>query len=175
MSRVTGSSPSPVATYATIVLSILMVDNDRAQNLRLTPLSMVGLVLVVFGSLLRRRCYQEMGPFFTGALAIRKNHKLITSGPYGIVRHPSYSGILAVLAGLVFWFCSSGSWLRESGVLEFTAGLVFFYAFGLYMCIRIFVGVGRMGREDKELRSAFGAEWDAWAHRVPYRLVPGCW
>jgi len=58
-------------------------------------------------------------------------------------------------------------------VLEFTAGLVFFYVFGLYMCIRVIVGVGRMGREDKELRGAFGQEWDAWARRVPYRLVPG--
>jgi len=114
-----------------------------------------------------------MGPLFTGALAIRKNHKLITSGPYGVVRHPSYSGILAVLAGLVCWFCSSGSWLRESGVLEFTAGSVFFYTFGLRLWIAIMVNVSRMGREDKELRRVFGEEWDAWARWVPYRLVPG--
>ena len=166
-------SPSHVATHATTVLSILTKDNDRAQNIRLTPLSVAGLVLVLFGSLLRRRCYQEMGPLFTGALAIRKNHKLITSGPYGVVRHPSYSGILAVQAGLTCWFCSSGSWLRESGVLESTTALLFFCVFGLYMWTRAVVGVGRMGMEDKELRKAFGAEWDAWAHRVPCRLVPG--
>ena len=167
------TSPSHVATYATTVLSILTRDSDHAQNIRLTPLSVVGLALVSLGTLLRRRCYQEMGPLFTGAVAIRKNHKLITSGPYSVVRHPSYSGILVVFPGLMCWFCSRGSWLRESGVLEFTAGFVFFYAFGLYLSIGIMAGISRMGREDEELRRVFGQEWDAWARRVPYRIVPG--
>ena len=167
------STLSSHTTYAATVLSTLMRDTNRAQDLRLAPLSIVGLGLVVLGAWLRRRCYQEMGPLFTAELAIRKDHKLITTGPYSVVRHPSYSGMLAVQVGLVCWFCSRGSWLRESGVLESTVGSVFFYGFGLYLGSTNMVGISRMGMEDKLLRGAFGAEWDAWARRVPYRLVPG--
>ena len=167
------STSSSHATYAATVLSILMRDSDRAQDLGLTPLSIVGLGLVVLGAWVRRKCYQEMGPLFTAELAIRKDHKLITTGPYTVVRHPSYSGMLAVQAGLVCWFCSRGSWLRESGVLESTVGSVFFYAFGLYLGSTNMVGVSRMGMEDKKLQGVFGEEWGAWARQVPYRLVPG--
>ena len=150
-----------------------MKDSGRAQDLRLAPLSVVGLGLVVVGAWLRRKCYQAMGSLFTLELSIRKNHKLITSGPYGVVRHPSYSAVMMVYFGLVCWFCSRGSWLRESGVLETTAGLVFFFPFGLLMGFGMMFCVCRMGKEDEELRKVFGGEWDAWGCRVPYKLVPG--
>jgi len=167
------SMSSSHTTYATTVLSILMRDSDRAQDIGLTPLSIAGLGLVVVGAWLREKCYRALGPLFTIELAIRKDHKLVTTGPYGVVRHPSYAGILAVQAGLVCWFCSPGSWLRESGVLESTVGSGFVYVSGLILGFIIMFGVSRMGREEKELRKAFGGEWDAWARRVPYRLVPG--
>lgn len=32
--------------------------------------------------------------------------------------------------------------------------------------------ISRMALEDAALRKVFGAEWDAYAERVPYRLVP---
>jgi len=38
---------------------------------------------------------------FTFEMSIRKNHKLITSGPYAIVRHPSYVGVILVASGLM--------------------------------------------------------------------------
>jgi len=97
---------------------------------------------------------------FTGELSIRKNHKLITTGPYRFVRHPSYSGILVVVLGMVCWFCGRGSWVTESGVLDTVAGFAFFYAFALVLMTSIYFGVGRMGREDKALRRVLGEEWD---------------
>jgi len=35
------------------------------------------------------------------------------------------------------------------------------------------VTLGRMSVEDDILRKQFGAEWDNWAKRVPYRVIPG--
>ena len=150
-----------------------MRDSDRAQNLGLAPLSVVGVGLVVVGAWIRKKCYQAMGPLFTGQLAILRDHKLITTGPYSVVRHPSYAALLAVYPGIACWFFSRGSWLRESGVLETTTGSLFVYSFGVLLFSNVLFGISRMGREDSELRKAFGAEWDLWARRVPYRLIPG--
>jgi len=173
ISRTASPSSQPTRATADIVLSTLMRYTDRAQDLVLTPLSLVGLGLVVAGTLLRWKCYQTMRSQFTAHMSIQKNHKLITTSPYRFVRHPSYSGMLVVASGLVCWFCSRGSWLRESGVLDTTIGSVFFYAFVLFLGTITVIGVGRMGREDKEVRRVFGEEWDEWAHRVRYRLMPG--
>ena len=166
-------SSQPIRATADIVLSTLMRYTDHAQNLVLAPLSLLGLGLVTSGTLLRWKCYQRMRSQFTSELSIQKNHKLITTGPYRIVRHPSYSGGMAVQVGLACWFCSRGSWVRESGVLDTTTGSVFFYAFALCIGTLTALGLGRMGSEDKELRRVFGEEWDRWAGRVRYRLIPG--
>ena len=150
-----------------------MRNNDRAQDLGLTPLSVAGVGFVVFGAWLRKKCYKAMGHFFTGQLAIRKDHKLITTGPYSVVRHPSYAALLGVYFGIACWFGSRGSWLRESGVMETRTGSIFVYSYGILLVSNLLVGIGRMGREDRELRKVFGEEWDVWAYRVPSRLIPG--
>lgn len=35
------------------------------------------------------------------------------------------------------------------------------------------VTLGRMKMEDAALRAQFGKEWDDWAKRVPYSVIPG--
>ncbi|KAH7884185.1 hypothetical protein F5I97DRAFT_1669120 [Phlebopus sp. FC_14] len=42
---------------------------------------------------------------------------LITSGPYAVVRHPSYTGFILCVLGVLVVHGSPGSWLRTSGVL----------------------------------------------------------
>ena len=150
-----------------------MRDSDRVQDLGLAPLSVVGVGLVVVGTWVRKQCYQEMGPLFTAQVSIRKDHKLITTGPYGVVRHPSYAALLAVYCGAACWICSRGSWLRESGVMETTTGSLFVYCYGIFLVSNLFAAIARMGKEDEELRKTFGKEWDVWACRVPSKLVPG--
>jgi len=34
-------------------------------------------------------------------MSIRNNHKLVTSGPYAIVRHPGYTGVMLVVIGML--------------------------------------------------------------------------
>jgi len=80
--------------------------------------------------------------------------KLISTGPYAVVRHPFYAAVL--------FFCIStalllGSWLGLAGVLVLAAGLVV-----------------RTGLEDRELRQKLEGYAD-YARQVPYRLVPGVW
>ena len=54
----------------------------------------LGITLTVSGDLLRKLSMFWCGPGFTHLIQYRKRneHKLITTGPYAIVRHPGYTG-----------------------------------------------------------------------------------
>ncbi len=58
-----------------------------------------GLVLFVAGLLIRWIAIIHLGRFFTVNVAIAKDHELITSGLYGFLRHPSYTGTLVMFFG----------------------------------------------------------------------------
>ncbi|KAF9468409.1 hypothetical protein BDZ94DRAFT_1246743 [Collybia nuda] len=118
------------------------------------------------------RCYQVMKAFFTFDVSIRKDHKLVATGPYGVVRHPSYSGMLMVYVGMVCWYGSRGSWLRQSGILETRGGIVFFGMFGAMMGSVLVGLLRRMSVEDGILRKKFGEVWVEYANNVPYSLIP---
>jgi protein-S-isoprenylcysteine O-methyltransferase len=79
----------PLAWVAAIAL--LMV-RDAAFGTVVT--FRVGLLLMVAGQLLRWWSMATLGRFFTINVAIRSGHRLVESGPYRYVRHPSYSAIL---------------------------------------------------------------------------------
>ncbi|SPO38694.1 uncharacterized protein PSFLO_04173 [Pseudozyma flocculosa] len=68
-----------------------------------------------FGGWLRLRCYRELGRFFTFAIGIRKEHKVIQTGPYRYVRHPSYTAlsILLLSQALVHLAASPAAGLLE--------------------------------------------------------------
>ena len=58
-----------------------------------------GLVLFVAGLIMRWIAIIHLGRFFTVNIAITKDHKLITNGPYRFLRHPSYTGTLLMFFG----------------------------------------------------------------------------
>jgi protein-S-isoprenylcysteine O-methyltransferase Ste14 len=60
----------------------------------------LGLAVLVAGSLLRRHCFRVLGRFFTGAVIIQEDHRLIDEGAYRWVRHPSYSAGLLIVLGI---------------------------------------------------------------------------
>ena len=66
-----------------------------------------GCCLFVLGSALRWYSIVHLGRFFTVNVAIAKDHRLIDSGPYRFVRHPSYTGSLLAALGFSLSF---GNW-----------------------------------------------------------------
>jgi len=72
-----------------------------------TPWSWDEILLItisILGSLLRWWSFITLGKFFTYNVGIRKEHKLITHGPYRLLIHPSYTGFFASYAGLfILW------------------------------------------------------------------------
>jgi protein-S-isoprenylcysteine O-methyltransferase Ste14 len=118
--------------------------------------------------------YRHLGRFFRFETSIQKDHELIVSGPYSVVRHPSYTGLILILAGLFPWLLSKGSWIMESGLWNTMLGKLFVVIyFGVLNTLGSFLLMSRMSKEDIALRNQFGKKWDDWAKRVPYSIFPG--
>ncbi len=63
------------------------------------PVYRAGLVLIGAGMWLRWWSVATLGRLFTVNVAIRTKHRLVDSGPYHYVRHPSYTAVLLVQVG----------------------------------------------------------------------------
>ena len=81
-----------------------------------TPHFVLGLLFIYTGSFIRLWSYHTMGALFTFEIVLRDNHRLITTGPYGYVRHPSYTGIALILMGVQLTQSGAGSYLSVCGV-----------------------------------------------------------
>ena len=154
------------------ILSVFMPNGSGPENLHITHLSAGGMMCIAFGGILRLWCYRTLKHLFTYEISIRKDHKLVTTGPYSVVRHPGYSGMLIAHIGAIYWYGTRGSWLRESGVLDTAGGKIFFGSFAAFMMTVVFGLLKRGALEDRAMREAFGKQWDEWARRVPYSYVP---
>ena len=112
----------------------------------------LGVVLFAAGGVLRIWPVLVLGHRFSGLVAIQPRHALVTSGIYGLIRHPSYLGLLVNALGWALAFRS------EVGVLLVVLTLVPLLA--------------RIRAEEKLLRAHFGGEYDAYCARTS-RLIPG--
>ncbi|KAI0050894.1 hypothetical protein FA95DRAFT_1486551, partial [Auriscalpium vulgare] len=125
------------------------------------------------GALIRQLCFREMGRMFTYQLSLREKHRLVTTGPYFVVRHPSYIGMLMVMVGTTLCVLAApGTWWTEAGMMGTHSGKVMV---GVWVSLWLVVLslVSRAGKEDVMLRGEFRAEWEEYVDRVPYRMVPG--
>ena len=59
-----------------------------------------GYGLFVLGTALRWYAIIYLGRFFTANVAIAGDHRVIDTGPYRFIRHPSYTGGLTAILGL---------------------------------------------------------------------------
>jgi len=144
------------------------------NKLQVTPVFVVGSLLSCFAGLLRLACYRTLGRHFTFELSVRKEHKLITAGPYSIVRHPAYLGSVCYFTGLLLCQFSSGSWWTEGNLWSTGLGkVVGAWWLTLIGFLLVSMVVIRVPKEDRVMREEFGKQWVEWAKRTPYKVVPG--
>jgi len=165
--------PSPASKQILSLLTFASASYDHTSIKSTTPAFVFGSVLQVAGGLLRAACYQHLGRYFTFQLAVAEDHRLVTSGPYSIVRHPSYTAIIAGNVGMLLCWLGRGSWVIESGLLETTVGKMVVYVLVAFTLVTMVGLIPRCMREDRVLRSEFGEAWEAWAKQTPARLIPG--
>ncbi|KAF9480302.1 hypothetical protein BDN70DRAFT_877814 [Pholiota conissans] len=173
-SELTQNFPSSILTEWVIDnVPQFLLPSDNGPHIFLSSIRTIGGISVVVGSAIRYLCYRELGRLFTYQVSVLPKHKLVTTGPYSIVRHPAYIGGDFVQVGLLLWHASPGAWLTESGFYKNVAAwlviLPALYAIGSILLIYY----RRPAVEDKALKKEFGVQWEEWAKRVPYRLVPG--
>ena len=115
------------------------------------------------------------------------DHRLVTTGPYGIVRHPSYTGVLFAYLSMIALMLMEGSWVRQcasfpnhvSEIGRYWALTTFigsiWISFAMHAIWGVVVTSGlmlRASREDKTLQERFGDEWEQYRKIVPSRFVP---
>ncbi|KAK0199224.1 hypothetical protein DFS33DRAFT_1482013 [Desarmillaria ectypa] len=137
-----------------------------------TLFTVICTVITLSGGFLRVHCFRALGRFFTFELSRQENHRLITSGAYSHVRHPSYLGALLTFAGAMPLFAGPGSWIWQSGILKTSWGVMGLAVW--YGGISLMLGtlMFRLKSEDEFMQKEFGKEWEKWADEVPYRLIP---
>jgi protein-S-isoprenylcysteine O-methyltransferase Ste14 len=60
----------------------------------------LGIIVMIIGIMLRQWSIAILGRYFSGTIGTQEGQKVVDKGPYRLVRHPSYTGILLTLVGL---------------------------------------------------------------------------
>jgi protein-S-isoprenylcysteine O-methyltransferase Ste14 len=137
-----------------VLAAFLPASTDRKEFWTLDgdAIRWLGVVLFAAGGALRLWPVVVLGNRFSGLVAIQPGHTLVTSGVYGVIRHPSYLGLLVNTLGWVLAF--------RSGV-----GLVI-------TALIIPPLLARIRAEERLLHAQFAAGYDAYRARTS-RLIPG--
>ncbi len=144
-------------TFTWIVVSLLMAVwypyADRREMLVFDAgwLRYAGLLLFAAGMSFRLYSALWLGRQLSGHVAIQKDHQLIQGGPYSLIRHPLYVGLVVAYAGLGLVF---RSWIVIAAVAMSVAFVLL-----------------RMRQEETLLAREFGAEFENYRRRT-WRLVP---
>ena len=111
-----------------------------------------GLAVEAIGLFVAIWARRHLGRNWSGEITIKVDHQLVRSGPYKLLRHPIYTGLLAMYAGIAI---VTGEWL---GMVGFAMAV-----FAYWRKIRL---------EEMDLKVAFGADYEAYRCDT-WSLVPG--
>ena len=115
-------------------------------------MQVVGLGLMLAGIAIRSVAIAQLGRFHTPNVAIRTDHRLLDTGLYSIVRHPSYFG--AIVAFLGFGLALDN--VASLALIAIATPCLYLY---------------RIREEDAVLLAAFGDHYREYCARTK-RLIP---
>ncbi len=143
-----------------IVLTILFLKFDRPDAISLfsalfsrsfLSYTLPGIILTVSGLITALWARIFLGRNWSNYITYKKEHELITTGPYKLLRHPIYSGTLLMLAGTFLYY----------GNLIILIILMMFAAMVAW----------RMSKEEEAMTELFGEKYADYMKRTK-RLVP---
>jgi protein-S-isoprenylcysteine O-methyltransferase Ste14 len=132
--------------------------SGAAQSAKIRPAAFavwIGLVLFWGGISLRVWSFRTLGRYFTVTVQTSGDQPVITDGPYRVIRHPSYAGLLLVIVAVGLFI---GNWWSLVFLTVAVAG-------GLVFRIRV---------EERALTQNLGANYRSYAAKHK-RLVPFVW
>jgi len=114
-----------------------------------------GMVVLLAGLVLRGWSFKTLGQYFTHTVMVSSDQPVIVTGPYRVLRHPSYAGL--ILAGLGIGLASA-NWAGLAGL----------------MLLSITALLWRIHIEESALAATLGDRYRAYAAQHK-RLVPLVW
>lgn len=117
------------------------------------PITILGLALVLLSYLMTLYVFKT-NSFASRVVEVEKEQKVITTGPYALVRHPMY---FSMIIFYLFTPLALGSYWAVVPALSIIPVLV-----------------ARIGDEEKELLDNLGG-YREYSQKVKHRLIPGVW
>jgi len=111
----------------------------------------LGVVLIAAGLAFSAAARARLGGNWSATVTLKKNHELIRSGPYALVRHPIYTGMLVAFVGSAL---AIGRWRAIVGLALLAAGLL-----------------RKMAIEERLMSEQFGEAYARYRAEVP-ALIP---
>jgi len=111
--------------------------------------------MIICGVALRLWAIHELERFFRIVVTIQPDHRVVDTGPYSRIRHPSYTGLLLALAGAGV---ALDNWLSLLALTVLPLA-------GILVRIRV---------EESALVAALGDSYVAYEARTD-QLIPGVW
>jgi protein-S-isoprenylcysteine O-methyltransferase Ste14 len=116
------------------------------------PVRILGLVILLAATALTVWARLALGAMWSAAPTVKQEHKLRTSGPYAVTRHPIYTGLLGMFLGSLL-LAGAGRWI---------------VAFPVYLMLLQF----KIRTEERLMLAEFPGDYPRYRRRVP-QLVPG--
>ncbi len=145
-----------IAVSVGVAVAVAAVTASRAATPQIGgPYRAAGLIVMWLGLAIRVSAIAALGRAFRTTVEVDPGQAVVRTGPYRWVRHPSYSGLLLIVAGCGL---ASGTWLGLAGcaVLPLPALL------------------WRIHVEETELTDVLGDRYRAYRAQTK-RLIPGLW
>lgn len=149
-----GSLPLLVVVLTGCATLGLLWDYCPLANMPWDRESIVNVALCLFavGIALRWIAILTLGKYFTTNVAVLSGHRVVEDGVYAVLRHPSYTGTLLILAGIG---AGTANWIGS--LLVFLPGL--------------FAILHRIKIEERLLLCSLGREYEEY-RKTTWRLVP---
>lgn len=144
------------ATRIWIALSLAAaIGVALAARSTLQPLRIAGVAVMWIGLALRAWAIVALGASFRTTVEVDPGQAVVARGPYRWIRHPSYTGLLLIVAGFGL---AAGSWLSFAACLVLPVPAI----------------VWRIRVEEAELERVLGDAYRGYASGRA-RLVPRLW
>jgi protein-S-isoprenylcysteine O-methyltransferase Ste14 len=115
----------------------------------------IGIIIICLGLFLRYWSINVLGRYFRTTVELEENQKIIQKGPYKLIRHPSYSGIILFCLG---YGLAVQNWLSLVIAVSLpTVALLY-----------------RIKIEEEALVKGMGTEYEAYQKKTK-KLIPGIW
>lgn len=119
------------------------------------PVFYTAIALFWAGAILYPWSAITLGAFFRTSVQLLDGQRLVTRGPYRILRHPAYTSGMLVFTGIGL---AMGNWLSLAGAM-LSVGIAYWW---------------RIHVEEKALAERFGAEFEAHRKRT-WAVIPLVW